>query len=359
MHPESWLIDFGRRYDGAWKHFDNFRATRGANGFPEWPSWCFCPLAAAFAIVSKGGDIKPGLVPDVGPLGALAAWRPTKGVYAIHEALQDSLWQTPVNGDLPVELLHHLPEWCPYIRLAKPKPQPGTPRIWLRGWWVHLEWDSNDCRTELRFVLDQIEVDEVGPIDWSVNPDQDKIPTGRARLQALPLHLGTDSLEKCISRAVAEGAWQAKKRGEIFSVGGQKAATQQFLDWLEPVLSITLYLCTRAEVRPGNASAEQAGEPGNPQATKTRHGPRLYPPDRPRLWEVGWRTGPALEAAMERAESDWQGGAHTGPRPHLRRAHWHSYWTGQGRSKLALRWLHPILVAATADEMPVVEREVN
>ena len=303
MHPEAWLIDFGRRYEGAWKQFDSFRATRGLNGFPEWPAWCFCPMAASYAIVSKGQTINPDLVPDVGPLAAMAAWRPTKGVYAIHLALQDSLWDTPVNGDLPVELLHHLPEWCPYIRLAKPKPQPGTPRLWLRGWWVHLEWDANDCRTELRFVLDQIEVDEPGPIDWSIKglkSDESKLPTGRARLQALPVHLGVDSLEKCISRAVAEGAWQAQKRGEIFSVGGQKAATQQFLDWLEPVLSITLYLCTRNEVRPGNASADKWGQPGLPEATKTRHGPRLYPPDTPRLWEVGWRTGPALEAAMAR-----------------------------------------------------------
>lgn len=28
-------------------------------------------------------------------------------------------------------------------------------------------------------------------------------------------------------------------------------------------------------------------------------------------------------------------------RPHTRKAHWHHYWTGKGRSELVLRWIAP------------------
>lgn len=31
-------------------------------------------------------------------------------------------------------------------------------------------------------------------------------------------------------------------------------------------------------------------------------------------------------------------------RPHIRRAHWHTYLTGTGREKRILKWILPILV---------------
>lgn len=33
-------------------------------------------------------------------------------------------------------------------------------------------------------------------------------------------------------------------------------------------------------------------------------------------------------------------------RPHVRRAHWHHYWVGEGRTKLEVRWIEPTLVLA-------------
>lgn len=40
-------------------------------------------------------------------------------------------------------------------------------------------------------------------------------------------------------------------------------------------------------------------------------------------------------------------------RPHIRRAHWHNYWTGSknaGNRKLKLVWLHPIFIHSTAPQ---------
>lgn len=64
------------------------------------------------------------------------------------------------------------------------------------------------------------------------------------------------------------------------------------------------------------------------------------------VWsEVGYRIGSELRA-YKRAESErkpHQGGT---VRPHMRRAHWHHYWTGprDGERRLVLKWIAPTMV---------------
>ncbi len=43
------------------------------------------------------------------------------------------------------------------------------------------------------------------------------------------------------------------------------------------------------------------------------------------------------------------------PRMHWRKAHWHTFWAGEGRKKKVLHFLAPILVNETNDELPVVQ----
>ncbi len=48
--------------------------------------------------------------------------------------------------------------------------------------------------------------------------------------------------------------------------------------------------------------------------------------------------------------------------PHLRKAHWHHYWTGPksdpDQRKLVVRWIHPVFVGQN-ETTPVVRRVVN
>jgi len=94
--------------------------------------------------------------------------------------------------------------------------------------------------------------------------------------------------------------------------------------------------------------------PARPRPTKTRDsGWRYFPPENPTIWNVGSHLGAALRAAYERESRDL-GGTHASPRPHIRRAHWHSYWTGPRkdpeRRRLILKWLHPMVVGTARDE---------
>ena len=61
--------------------------------------------------------------------------------------------------------------------------------------------------------------------------------------------------------------------------------------------------------------------------------------------DVGYRIGADLRAYRRyaRAESGHRGGT---VRPHMRRAHWHRYWTGpmDGERRLVLKWLAPTAV---------------
>ena len=138
----------GQLYPRAWQQIDAFRA--GPHARRGWPDHVFCPLAGAAAVVS-GGDphgVPPRLIGDIARLGALAAWRPTQGIYRFDPDLYAALVGSPPTGNLPCALLHHLPAWCVYIE-TDPAQTDG-----LYGFFAHLEYDLNYHREELRLLLD-------------------------------------------------------------------------------------------------------------------------------------------------------------------------------------------------------------
>lgn len=66
-------------------------------------------------MVSK--KLQRGDAPHFNPalLGALVAWRPTKGIYRFHPELYESLIETDLEGDVPADVLLRLPGWAVYI----------------------------------------------------------------------------------------------------------------------------------------------------------------------------------------------------------------------------------------------------
>lgn len=67
------------------------------------------------------------------------------------------------------------------------------------------------------------------------------------------------------------------------------------------------------------------------------------------------------ETTQDKAPSDVVHKAHASPRPHIRRAHWHNFWTGpkDGDRKLVLKWLAPSFVGTNTDDTPVVIHKVK
>lgn len=319
------LAEIAGKYPDLWRHVESFRSERGKS-LPWWSGWCFLPLSAAVAIATQGrplSEIHPsmfgGQLADIAAIGALSSWRATQGIYRFHPELFGHVWDTPIDGDLPVELFFRLPEWCVYIETPG-KEYLGTG---LHGFWAHLEEDQNDGRRELRFLMD----------------------TG-AGLFAQILHLSEKTIPEALDKAFRTGASVAEGYG-MTSPALTGPEVKKIASVMRPCVSLVLYLCSVSEIRDAGGSERQ---PGKPSPVKTKKGLRLFPPERQTSWEVGYRIGAALQRAYEKERSAGTGeGTHAGPGPHIRKAHWHSFWTGQKNEpearRLKVKWLPPIPVA--------------
>jgi len=186
----------------------------------------------------------------------LSAWRVTQGIYRFAKVLLQSLIDTPVTGDLPVEVLYRMPEWCVYIET----PGLAFADAPLAGFFAHLEWDANTGREELRLLLDLT------------------LPDGYL-LEPLPIHLGgslSDGIQAMMEEAQRQ-AWRAKSPHMADAVrdAGLKGVG------IVPLVSLLLYLYSaNAEIGDGNKHPER------PRPKRTKKGLRLFPADKPTTREL-------------------------------------------------------------------------
>lgn len=310
-----WLHEYGRRYPSAWEGF----ARLLANPPTEWPSWCFCPLAGAYAVLSGGEQLPAALGLEVAPLGALTAWRATQGIYRIYPTLLEELLDTPISGDVPADVLMRLPEWCVYVETPV-----GVPNV--AGFFAFLEYDSNDRHVELRILLDFIE----------------------PRVLANQIvHLGHGTLKAGFEAALGTSLANAGLAGAMsgVTIGDLSAAAGGDIARLERLVSVLLYLCADEADVPARTALPLRVVKGKKRAIlpTPKHGATVH--------DCGLRIGAQLDLArVQYAERG--GGTGTSVVPHIRRAHWHTYWRGprDGERTTIVRWLPPIPV--NVDDVP-------
>lgn len=344
--PRDYLAAVSRRYPNVWKQSDNFRADR--DGLPNWPDWCYLPFGGWYWVARMEGPNRApvnlhediALLSNVAVLGALGAWRGTQGIYRFDPTLFESVVNTTVEGNLPCDVLHYLPEWCVYVETPGLQFLDGA----LDGFFAHLEWDAGN--TELRFMLDT----EKGLVPMALN-------------------LGPWSLAEALDRTLKSSYKLPSELPIDQNVGSLPnrtiVATESFRPIIEPMVSLLLYLCSQnAEIGDGSL------RPANPTPKRTKSGLRLFAPDKPTTWDVGIRLGTAIRRAQS-AENGSANGTHAGPRPHIRRAHWHGFRSGPTKHvdgtpirtdnrKFTLRWLPPIPVNVDGvDELPATIRPVD
>lgn len=222
MRPIEALHAIGRRYTEMWRRYDYLLSERGKS-LPDWPQWCHCPMAGAYSVVSDCSDrrLSSEEAGNISVVAALAAWRPTQGIYRFAPEVLDALWQTDLAGELPAEHLTRLPEW-----------------------------DAGDEHVELRLLLD--------------------LDRG---LAGIPIHLGPGhDLSRGLQDTVAEAAVNAQRQWQTIaqlSKEDMAAAAES----LAPLVSVLLYLCADdAEMRPSRGRG-----PVKPAMQRGRDGRRYVP----------------------------------------------------------------------------------
>ncbi len=329
--PTEILNAISRACPQAWDFYAHMLRGRG-HEYPDWPSWCFCPIAGAISAIADGDptitrdDVHRFSLPP-GILAGLAAWRATRGVYRFAPEVYEALITTPVDT-LPPDVLYALPEWCVYIE---------TPNAPCSGFFAYLESDANDGRAELRLILDC-----------------------EAGLQEIVIHLtGCATIREGIVASADENILQltllrGDQRESIDAALDARNASEAMARALSPLISLVLYLCSEAP-----DIADAGGKRGVPTRTspltKTKAAPqgRFFQADRETVWETAFSLARQMRTAQRASYSTDNLSAVT---PHIRRAHWHSFWTGPksepAKRRVKLRWLHPILVNADLGDMP-------
>ncbi len=120
-------------------------------------------------------------------------------------------------------------------------------------------------------------------------------------------------------------------------------------------LSLVLYLCSESP-------DYDRKPPENPKPTRTRRrGLKTFPASSPTTIRIGAKIGATIRSNARATAQSGVGQTKRPVMPHIRRAHWHTYWTGSDTNKRpVLRWLHPIMVgAANIDAIPTTIRPIT
>ncbi|WP_137822551.1 hypothetical protein [Pseudomonas sp. D(2018)] len=313
--PHKHLRMMKKRYRGFSELTEQLVRRRGVGGTPSWPDWCFLPFGGWHTLMgnylgdSSIADLRVAYFYEAAMVAAIGTWQYSQGIYRFDPTLLSALKHSRLEGDLPADALLHLPEWCIYIETPG-WSWMGEP---LFGFWAHLEWDINTGGTELRFLLD-----------------------GKSHLVPHALPLGAWSLKT----AVGTLKEVVHLRLSEFDVGSETIAiTEQLM----PLVSLLLYLCSEEpeidEMRQPGCHSSRANPRPRP------HGRRFFVPDQPRQWVVGRNVGEALRASANVCPIA-EGCPRRTVTTHLRRGHWHGFWTGPrtGERKFVYRWIPPLVV---------------
>lgn len=317
--PEEILRAFDARHPGIWEFFARCRRDR------NWPDWCYVPVEAAHAFIGRemglaGGEAilreslrrgDPALLAagyDAGIASTMAAWRMGRGIYIYDADFAAALAGTSLAGEIPVDVLLHLPEWAVYVELDRPP---------ARGFFAALDWSPGRGHAEMRLLFD------VGDPAPMLLPLPLTASTIEGMLEAMWTRMRANTERMNLPADPGRDEYMSGDMGRIIR------------DALPAAVNLLLYLCS--------PEAEYNGgvRPERPVVIKTRRGERMFPVATPRVWRIGEAIGARLRAASADRDLPEERNA---PRPHLRRAHWHTYRVGKGRAGFRPRWLHPILV---------------
>ncbi|EMO43835.1 AcrVA2 family anti-CRISPR protein [Leptospira santarosai] len=296
-----------------WKKIVQNTLGQQGKAIPEWPSYVFAPIASYIPNVVDG-DIqnqKTTAFYNVGLINQLAAlvpWSLSKGVYKFSQELLEELIDSQLPEILPSDVLKKLPQWSIYIELPTGQIQG------CYGFFTFLESDNG--RDELRILLDY---DDRPPVPFTLFLDN------------CTIHESLDLLSKEFKRDV--NFLKGKITDSILDIHKQYQ-----IEVFKKILPLVLYICSENAEISGSTSYNSYKQRQKLKNNEFGQAPNVS------VWDVGLEIGTKLR--QFRHGTQRINDLHSQSKmPHLRKAHWHHFWTGNKESKnLVVRWLSPIPV---------------
>ncbi|MGD9700763.1 AcrVA2 family anti-CRISPR protein [Acinetobacter sp.] len=332
--PLKLLKNFSKKYKHIFDAIDTVRAKKGKEPGFDWNDACYIPIGTIMNLMYE--KYSNEMVLNASVLAALAAWQKTKGIYRFDETLiEEMLDMDSSDMKIPTEVLLRLPQWCLYIET----PFYKINGVQMDGFFVHIEHDVNKGDVELRFIR-----------------------ATNNHLYPLVMHIGDWTIEEGVQRAFAKAKENALTHTnmDVFQVLKDLGEViDDEIKMTKQLVSLVLYLCS-------DSADYTRDKPIMPAPIKTKMGLHLPSAEKAKIWDVGVRTGSIIRLSRQQSGSG-ETYAETGRsvRPHVRKAHWHGYWTGpraedkkQDR-KYSVKWIPPVFVKADTGELPAVIRKIK
>lgn len=395
--PERVVEFAGRGFDDFWRIAEQVRRKPEllVGGHGAWQPWCYLPVNAVTGIAAHLvqdeytlDDVEMQLSSATRLLTATCAWRMTKGVYIFDPEVLKALVETRADEEPPHEMFLHLPEWCPYIATPGLEVMEG---VAVHGFFAYVDdrnhGASRHYAPELNFEIlidpanspndDHLFMVGVGDLSVLAEASEDRDPSADLRQRVLEVCRSREFVHSRTNVPLGGGSFLAATTEHLqgvlnnpktpFHATASKTPEQDrnevmayFAQMHARLGSLLLYLVSdRADVDAAAGNAMQS------VVANERRGARTYPARQIHQWEVGYRIGAQIRAFEASTPSAGPDGSGSSVRPHVRKAHWHSFWTGPRdqpeKRKKRVRWLPPIPVNVEGSEslVPTVHRVVT
>lgn len=335
--PLSFLKKYHLEFPKIWEDVEDMRRSKGES-LPDWDNRCYIPIAGILASLSQGNNDMIFSIADKAAIyAALAPWRKFKEVYRFSTEMEELLYQQADDIVVPIEALSSLPYPCIYI-----EANIDIDGDKVHGFFAHIEHDQNTQNLELRFL-------------FLTEKDMRPYPIALHLIEGGTIKDGLEEMFRVAQRNIN----QIGGRFPLFDI---KTFNETNCTIVGKAIQLVLYICA--------SNAEIAEDPQQSKITRRS----VVVKDKfseVRRWDVATRIAVNIRKAgniihMEREEKETPlTEGRRSPRPHIRRGHWHHFWTGsqqENNRKLILRWVEPTFINSQeerAEELPVVIREIN
>jgi hypothetical protein len=270
-------------------------------------------------------------------------WSRSKVVYAMDEHLLHYFSES-ASSQVPTEIFRNLPHPDPYVLLPKPDFNDLETNYYRRHIGVPLGafvfGRYNDAQQLCSTAADQRE--DLG-LMFAGLIETDTGPALQVLRCTVPLRQATFSVENAVEATITKFHFN-----DDLGEDDHRKLEDWLRKYVSQAMSSLLYICTdQPDVQVEKSGGDRRGKPAKSRARR-----RPRPGDIDTVVKLGFRMGPALYEARLRWESGHRDvatgtsgtGAGARKRPHMKRPHIRTYWTGPGGQVPVAKWIAPFWV---------------